>query len=240
MTIDTKSLTTNLIAAVIVLIGYGVPKYGPLITTAGFFALSGALTNWLAIYMLFERVPFLYGSGVIPLHFEDFKRGIQKLIMTQFFTPKSIQRFFGSDFIQQDLQNPIDHLINSIDFDQIFRGLAQTILESKFGSVLSMVGGAKALHPLKDPMIEKLHQLIHEVVESDRFKQACITETASTDVHQKIEHMVEERLNELTPNMVKNIIQDMIRKHLGWLVVWGGIFGGLIGIVLEVIKLIHP
>ena len=43
---------------------------------AGLFALSGGLTNWLAIHMLFERIPFLYGSGVIPERFEDFKQGI--------------------------------------------------------------------------------------------------------------------------------------------------------------------
>ena len=51
----------------------------------GSFALSGGLTNWLAIHMLFEKVPILYGSGVIPERFEDFKQGIRELILTEFF-----------------------------------------------------------------------------------------------------------------------------------------------------------
>ena len=36
--------------------------------------------------MLFEKVPGLYGSGVVPSRFEEFKEGIRSLIMTQFFT----------------------------------------------------------------------------------------------------------------------------------------------------------
>jgi hypothetical protein len=66
-----KSLATNIISVVISVIG--IIFSVPLIKSVGFFALSGAITNWLAIYMLFEKVPFLYGSGVIPERFEDFK-----------------------------------------------------------------------------------------------------------------------------------------------------------------------
>ena len=81
-----KRLGTNLVAATLVCSGlwFNGP-WGETLLNTGLFALSGAITNWLAIYMLFERVPGLYGSGVIPLHFEDFKTGINDLIMHQFF-----------------------------------------------------------------------------------------------------------------------------------------------------------
>ena len=36
--------------------------------------------------MLFEKVPGLYGSGVVPSRFEEFKEGIAHLMMKQFFT----------------------------------------------------------------------------------------------------------------------------------------------------------
>ncbi|MDH5582206.1 MAG: hypothetical protein OEY33_09905, partial [Bdellovibrionales bacterium] len=65
------SLTTNLIAVSIILLGYLSPLYKDQIMSVGFFALSGSITNWLAIHMLFEKVPFLYGSGVIPNRFEE-------------------------------------------------------------------------------------------------------------------------------------------------------------------------
>jgi len=76
-----KSVITNITAVVIIVIGYIFSA--PFIKSIGFFALSGAITNWLAIYMLFEKVPYLYGSGVIPDRFEEFKLSIKQLMMEQ-------------------------------------------------------------------------------------------------------------------------------------------------------------
>ena len=74
MSLLNKNLLPNLVAIALILVGWAVPGVaGNLIFYTGLFALSGAVTNWLAIHMLFERVPGLYGSGVIPLHFEEFK-----------------------------------------------------------------------------------------------------------------------------------------------------------------------
>jgi len=65
-----KSVITNGLAAIIFIVGYSLEQQ--IILYIGLFALSGAITNWLAIHMLFEKVPGLYGSGVIPARFEDF------------------------------------------------------------------------------------------------------------------------------------------------------------------------
>jgi uncharacterized membrane-anchored protein YjiN (DUF445 family) len=70
-----KSFITNFLAVMIIAAGYCSPVYSELIKTIGFFALSGALTNWMAIYMLFEKVPFLYGIFTsLKLRFQDFQR----------------------------------------------------------------------------------------------------------------------------------------------------------------------
>ena len=53
-----KSFLTNLTAILIIVVGYLFPIEPDLIKPIGFFALSGAITNWLAIHMLFEKVPF--------------------------------------------------------------------------------------------------------------------------------------------------------------------------------------
>ena len=71
-----KSFVTNLIAASITLVGY--LNSSMLLLSIGLFALSGALTNWIAIHMLFEKIPGFYGSGVVPARFEEFKAGYQK------------------------------------------------------------------------------------------------------------------------------------------------------------------
>ncbi|MCR4292049.1 MAG: DUF445 domain-containing protein, partial [Candidatus Kuenenia sp.] len=67
-----KSLLTNLIAGIVFLVSYFYPSFfgKTAIVHASLFALSGALTNWVAIHMLFEKVPGLYGSGIITLRFE--------------------------------------------------------------------------------------------------------------------------------------------------------------------------
>ncbi len=62
-----KSIITNFIALITTLLGLYLGNN--ILYTVGLFALSGAITNWLAIHMLFEKVPLLYGSGVIPAPF---------------------------------------------------------------------------------------------------------------------------------------------------------------------------
>ena len=88
-----KSLLTNLIALTIILLSLVSPHFQAPLFSIGIFALSGAITNWLAVHMLFERVPLLYGSGVIPNRFEAFRGAIKEMIMEQFFTRENVNRF---------------------------------------------------------------------------------------------------------------------------------------------------
>ena len=84
---------TNLIAFTVTMVGYFAPNHGEFLQIMGLFALSGSLTNWLAIHMLFDKVPFLYGSGVVPNQFEEFKIGIKFLLINEFFTRKNVESF---------------------------------------------------------------------------------------------------------------------------------------------------
>lgn len=220
-----KSLLTNVIAVVLVVAGLILPAHGDILYIVGIFALSGAITNWLAVHMLFEKVPFLYGSGVIPSRFEEFKAGIKKLIIEEFFSREHIERFF-----QQNATNVGSSIVDKIDFDHVFNGLTDAIETSSLGSMLSMVGGEKALEPLRAPVKAKLESIITEL--ADKQADKGVGQDFTESLVAKVEEIIESRLNELTPQNVKEIVQDMIRKHLGWLVVWGGVFGGLIGLVI--------
>lgn len=232
-----KSLITNLIAVGIIAVSFFAPQYGDNVKAVGVFALSGAITNWIAIHMLFEKVPLLYGSGVIPAHFEEFKRGIQDLIMRQFFTQENIERFLQrEEDSAQELFN-VEPLLDRLDYDKLFQSLVDAISESSFGSMLAMVGGTDALEPLKEPFCKKIRATLMEMTESEAFTDAIHeginAHQISGDLINDIEAIVEKRLDELTPDMVKQIIQRMIKSHLGWLVVWGGVFGGLIGLIFS-------
>lgn len=224
-----KSLLTNVVAVLICLGNYAFPNYAEYFFTVGVFALSGGLTNWLAVHMLFEKVPLLYGSGVIPNHFQDFKAGIKTLIVTEFFTREHIERFFESDG-----GDVTGNIVEQVDFDHVFAGLTDAIEESQLGGMLAMVGGKQALEPLREPVTAKLKDIITDLANDSgpgnggsEFTQSLID---------KVEHIIDNRLDELTPEHVKEIVQDMIRKHLGWLVVWGGVFGGIIGLVVGILQ----
>ena len=232
-----KSFLTNLIAVLIIVAGYLCPLEPDLMKSIGFFALSGAVTNWLAIHMLFEKVPFLYGSGVIPNRFDEFKLAIKELMMKQFFTLENVEQFIEAEEQQGSHVLNIDPLLNAIDYDKIYKGLVTSIMESSFGAMLQMMGGEQALISLRVPFIEKMRTTLREMVESERFKdvlkQGLDSHKVGKDIVSKIETIIDKRLNELTPQLVKEMVKKIIKVHLGWLVVWGGIFGGVLGAVFS-------
>ena len=180
--------------------------------------------------MLFEKVPFLYGSGVILDRFEDIKIGIKKLILDELFSPEQINKF-----LLESKDNFSDKLIDKIDFNRVFQGLVEAIEGSQLGGMLAMVGGRKSLEPLKEPVIQKLKGIIEDIINENSGDD--FSSKSSEDLIIKIENVLDARLADLTPKDIKRIIQQMIREHLGWLVVWGGFFGGLLGLILSPIAL---
>jgi uncharacterized membrane protein YheB (UPF0754 family) len=233
-----KSLLTNLIALLIVIAGLFITgEYKSLVLNTGLFALSGGLTNWLAIHMLFEKVPGFYGSGVIPARFEEFKIGIKILVMEQFFSQENLESFFSkisAPSSDDSEKTAMDKIAGSVDLDGAFESLIEVIMNSSFAGMLSMVGGANALSPLREPFIEKMREFLAKVGE-DKEILGHIRQDSSETLMASVEQIVDQRLDELTPQLVKEIIQQMIRKHLGWLVVWGGVIGGLIGLVTTLV-----
>ncbi len=230
-----KSVITNFSALLAVFFGYFLTNN--ILFTVGLFALSGAITNWLAIHMLFERVPFLYGSGVIPARFEDFKIAIRNLMMEQFFTEENIDRFLaGSDNPATAID--LAPVINKVDLSPAFDNLVTVVEQSSFGGMLAMVGGTEALQPMREPFIEKMRASVIDISQSEEFNHILREELEQPNVmagmRDKVSDIIEKRLNELTPQLVKEIVQKMIHEHLGWLVVWGGVFGAIIGFIASV------
>jgi len=228
-----KSDITNILTVLIM--AYGYSNGNDTIFAIGLFALSGAITNTLAIHMLFEKVPYLYGSGVIERKFGAFKQSIHNLLMNQFFTPENLKKFFQAEVDSAKNKIDFEKVLNKTDFEPAYDSLKSAVMESSFGGMLGMFGGEAALEPLKEPFTKKLQASIIEISNSDSF-QAVLSESLksddlSEDIHKKLSSIVNKRLDELTPIMIKEMIQKIIREHLGWLVVWGAVFGGLIGFI---------
>lgn len=245
-----KSLTPNLVAAAVTLLGLLLDgATGTVVTSVGLFALSGALTNWLAVHMLFERVPGLYGSGVIALHFEELKHGIVELVREELFGADKVERLFaasttsgaGADGATADaLGLDIGALLDAIDTDGAFDRLVETVGESSFGNLLAMVGGVAALEPLREPFGTKLKTFLGDAARSPRVQSIIagqLNSSANRDrFRARLEGVLQARLDELTPAMVRDLMQRLIRRHLGWLVVWGAVFGGAIGLLAGLLR----
>ena len=236
-----KSLLSNLLALALTLLGLWLPDpWRPYVLNTGLFALSGGLTNWLAVHMLFERVPGFYGSGVIPLRFQEFKLAIRKLIMEQFFNPANLDRFFNNATeIADRLELEFTRMLDELDLDSVFDSLVEAILESRLGSMLGMFGGRSALDAMRAPFIQRLRDYFEELFGRESFRsklqEAVRNSVESEAVLGKLEAMIDARLDQMTPQMVKEIIQTMIRKHLGWLVVWGSAVGGVLGLTVTAV-----
>ena len=192
------------------------------------YKLSGSVTNWLAIHMLFEKVPLLYGSGIIPNKFEEFKMGIKSLVMEEFFNQENITLF-----LKQTEEKSRESIYSKIDYDVIFENLSDAIMTSQFSSMLGMFGGKKALEPLREPIIDKLSEITQQIIEAPNNN---LSSSNIEEFKNQIETILNNRLKDLTPVQVKKIIQDIIQSHLGWLVVWGGLLGGVIGFSLSLIQ----
>ncbi len=226
-----KSNMTNIISLIVTILGYAI--HNDTIFMIGVFAFSGAITNSLAIHMLFEKVPFLYGSGVIESKFSQFKISIHNLIMNQFFTQEHLTRFFQTEVNSAKKTIDFEKILNKTDFSPAYESLKEAVMQSSFGGMLGMFGGESALEPLREPFTKKLQASIIKISASDAFQEvvneALKSEDLSKDVYEKLSKIVNTRLEELTPKMVKEIIQEMIKEHLGWLVIWGAVFGAVIG-----------
>ena len=226
-----KSNMTNIISLIVTILGYAI--HNDTVFMIGVFAFSGAITNSLAIHMLFEKVPFLYGSGVIESKFSQFKISIHNLIMNQFFTQEHLTRFFQTEVNSAKKTIYFEKILNKTDFSPAYESLKEAVMQSSFGGMLGMFGGESALEPLREPFTKKLQASIIKISASDAFQEvvndALKSEDLSKDVYEKLSKIVNTRLEELTPKMVKEIIQEMIKEHLGWLVIWGAVFGAVIG-----------
>ena len=224
-----KSLITNSLSITVLLLSFLDTVYKDILFNIGAFALSGSLTNNLAIYMLFEKIPFIYGSGVVQNNFEQFKSAIKSLIVVEFFNRNNIAKLINNT--QKHMSQNIAPTVNS---DKIFDEFVDVIETSSLAGMLAMVGGSTALEPLRGPIGEKFSKLVSEIEGTTRDKSAALA--ISGDLFADIEQLIDSRLQELTPMYVKEIVAKMIYSHLGWLVVWGGVVGAFVGLFVSLVR----
>lgn len=165
-----KSFISNFLAFLLIIVGYFLDNN--LLLMIGLFAFSGAITNAIAVHMLFEKVPFLYGSGVVESRFEDFKSAIHSLMMNEFFTKENLNKFFEDEISGDNSKFDLSIVLEKTDFTPAFDSLKEAVMNSSFGGMLGMFGGEQALDPLKEPFVEKLKGAIVNISKNETFQNA--------------------------------------------------------------------
>lgn len=203
---------------------------GPWVTAVGLFGFAGGITNWLAVKMLFDRVPGLYGSGVIPNRFREIRATIKDLIMTHFFDEAYLRRFFEEHGhrlgVGDDLPGDLRQLLSSEAADAAIVAQLEKLQQGPFGMLLR-VAGTDILKAMVRQFLEGLVTDLGPTLAA-RLKERTLDAPA---LRAQIDRLLEVKLEELTPQIVKRMMEQVMREHLGWLILWGNVFGGAIGLV---------
>lgn len=219
----------NLIGLIVLIIGFVLKsmKIRPLdqyVYNCGMFAFSGGVTNWIAIKMLFDKVPGLYGSGVIPSRFVQIRITVKKMVMKNFFDETYLNYYLKKKVMGMDIEKMLDDLIKK-------HNVTDMVVEMAIADPKIAQTAKDLLKPYVLKMASKIAPLITKAINEVDFGSGMAVATV------ELEEMLDAKLLTLTPNRVKKMLEDIIRIHLYWLVVWGVIFGGLLGILSAALQL---
>ena len=250
-----KGTASNLISAACLVVSLAVSNVPPVFYSASMFAFSGGITNWLAVKMLFDRIPGLIGSGVIPARFKEIRSKVKDLIMEHFFDEEHLRQFFDEQSGSMDWSRylktkeggggPMEAVIAQ-QWDKLTApGVVQPIVDRQLEKLTqSSIGGMILLVGI-DKIRPTINQFVSSFIQSMQGKVLELAAEIGTDdlqldldhaavvhdVREKVDQLLQNKLEQLRSDDVKRMMEDVIRQHLGWLVVWGNVFGALLGVM---------
>ncbi|KAL0229069.1 hypothetical protein GEMRC1_013689 [Eukaryota sp. GEM-RC1] len=203
----------------------------------GLFGFAGGVTNWLAVKMLFDRIPFIYGSGVIPNRFREIRRTTKDTIMRTFFDQKYLEKYLAKKAGQVlgglNIEDKIRQLLESQVVDDIIDSKLREFSQRPEAVYITMMGIQPEqlktwIKPFALGLGGDLAPLVSQLFDPSK--------TLNLEMLRKeLDGLMTTKLEELTPEMVKAMMEDVMREQLGLLIVWGTFFGGMIGILSQLL-----
>lgn len=240
-------------------------QFQQIVQSVGLFAFSGGITNSLAVKMLFDRIPGLVGSGVIPARFREIRLKVKSLILEHFFDEAYLREFLsGSDtaidwkrYVKPGNASPagglkgfVESQWESLSSPQVIQPIVdrevEKLMESSIGGLLLMVGTERV-----KPIVGQFVQAILGSLRPRVLEIAARAETSGgtveldrekilEDVRATVDKLLTRKLEQLDAETVKRMMEQVIRDHLGWLVVWGNVFGAILGVVPVLVNRLYP
>lgn len=180
-----------------------------------FGLLTGGLTDWVALQMIFRPIerrtifPGIKWQGVFQARRDDVIRGYSALLAKEIFTPQAIMEAL--------LTGPMSDKF----FDIIQTEIARTIDEQLgfAGKIINVVGGRQYQQmkkELADSIIEKLPET------SEHFEKYAAERL-------DLENMMIEKMSELSPEEYENLLRPAFKDDEWIIVVLGAGLGFLVG-----------
>jgi len=118
------------------------------VLAVGLFGFAGGITNWLAVKMLFDHIPFLYGSGVIPRNFEAIIASVKEMIM---------KMFFDGDFLKEYINQRSKGLVGQLDLGaQLKTAFAGPEVDARIAAKLQEVADTHAQGSQEGMMVKMM------------------------------------------------------------------------------------
>merc|ERR1719493_159361 len=115
-----------MIIGIIMLATAGRTRATLFVFNCGIFAFSGGATNGIAIKMLFDKIPGVAGSGVIPSRFVEIREIVKRMIMKNFFDEVYLSYFLKKKLLRMDFERMIAELLEKHDIAEM---LVNTMFE---------------------------------------------------------------------------------------------------------------
>uniref|UniRef100_A0A6A7G7S2 DUF445 domain-containing protein n=1 Tax=Hirondellea gigas TaxID=1518452 RepID=A0A6A7G7S2_9CRUS len=207
------------------------------VLSVGLFGFAGGVTNWIAVKMLFDKIPFVYGSGVIPRRFKEIRQTVKNTIMKTFFTEEYLHNYVRDKINDFPLDDKINQLMSNPRTHKILeKKLKETLEKPEVTMLLMMMSLQPAnLIPMLTPFIISFGKEMGPMLKDEFLGESSFLNIEA--IRSEIDQLMESRLELLTAPMVKELMEDVMRSHLSWLIIWGNIFGALIGFLSALAKI---
>lgn len=205
------------------------------LTAAGLFGLTGGVTNWLGIKLIFNRIPGLFFSGAISKHFVTAKKLMASFILDAFFSPSQVKKYVNDKtrnyLTAEQIDYQLERLLNSSSVEEIINDQLDILMGTQEGMRLQMLGVTKAkLFPLVKPHLLNLKPCIVPLLLSSVESLELLN---ADHLREQIVDLILTRTHELSAQQVRLLVKDVIYLHLSWIVFWGSVLGAIVGCAAE-------